>query len=164
VASSQVRRVSTCSAARRGRPEGREEFALELPSDLQVIDAAVSYLVERSRDFAYDGSRLHLNFRVGLTEAIANAILYGNQRRPEKRVRVEVSIDARRIELWVVDEGAGFDPGSVPDPTLPANLEQPGGRGVFLIRKLMDEVEYSERGNAVRLALWREPGPPCDDV
>lgn len=133
------------------------EFVLELPSDLRVIEAAVTYLVGRCRAFSFDGSRLNLNFRVGVTEALANAVLYGNQSDPTKMVRVEVALDPRRVELQVVDQGAGFDPQEVPDPTIPDNLHRAGGRGLFLIRKLMDEVQYNERGNAVRLVLLREP-------
>ena len=134
-------------------------FVLQLPSDLRIIEAAVTYLVARCRAFAFAGSRLNLNFRVSVTEALANAVLYGNRSDPDKLVRVEVSLDPQRIVLHVVDEGPGFDPESVPDPTLPANLDSSGGRGLFLIRKLMDEVEYNDRGNAVRLVLFREEPP-----
>jgi serine/threonine-protein kinase RsbW len=134
----------------------RTEFVLELPSELGVIEAAVSYLAKRLQEYAFCGSRLDLNFRVGLTEALANAVLYGNQSDPSKCVRVEVSLDEQRIALEVIDQGTGFDPESVPDPTLPEHLEKPGGRGLFLLRELMDEVEYNSRGNAVRLVLMRE--------
>lgn len=142
-----------------GRPDsaGRADFVLELPSDLQVIEDAVAYLVERCRGFDFGGSRLNLNFRVGVTEAIANAVLYGNGRRVDRTVRVEVSLDFERVVLRVVDEGPGFNPAAVPDPTLPANLDRAGGRGIFLIQKLMDEVSYNEAGNAVRLVLHRDP-------
>lgn len=140
------------------RDEEKVEFVLELPSDLRVIEAAVTYLVGRCRSFSYGGTRLDLNFRVGVTEALANAVLYGNRRDPTKSVRVEVSLDATRVVLRVVDQGRGFDPSKVPDPTLPDNLRRPGGRGLFLIRKLMDEVEYIAPGNEVRLMLRRE-GP-----
>jgi serine/threonine-protein kinase RsbW len=133
------------------------EFVLELPSDLRMIEAAVAYLVSRCQAFAFKGSRLTLNLRVGVTEALANAMLYGNGRDPSKRVRVEVVLDCTRVALRVIDEGIGFDPDSVPDPTAAANLERPGGRGLFLLRKLMDEVEYNDCGNAVRLVLHREP-------
>lgn len=122
-----------------------------------MIEAAVTYLVARCRSYAFGGPRLSLNFRVGLTEALANAVLYGNMGDPGKRVRVEVSIDRSRVALRVEDEGDGFDPKAVPDPTLPENLHRSGGRGIFLIRELMDEVEFSDRGNAVRLVLHREP-------
>jgi serine/threonine-protein kinase RsbW len=133
------------------------DFVLELPSDLRVIEAAVTYLVSRLRAFSFGGSRLNLNFRVSVTEVLANAVLYGNGADPDKSVRVEVSLDPTRAELRVVDQGVGFDPGSVPDPTLPENLDRTGGRGLFLVRQLMDEVEYNDRGNAVRLVLQREP-------
>lgn len=135
----------------------RVEFVLQLPSDLRMIEAAVTYLVARCRSFAFGGPRLSLNFRVGITEALANAVLYGNQGDPGKRVRVEVSIDRSRVALRVEDEGRGFDPAAVPDPTLPENLDRSGGRGLFLIRELMDEVEFSDRGNSVRLVLHRDP-------
>ena len=131
-------------------------FVLQLPSELNFIEPAVTYLVGRCRAYAFDGSRLNLNFRVGVTEAIANAVLYGNQSDPAKIVRVEVALDLSRVVLHVVDEGAGFDPAGVPDPTLPDNLHGTGGRGLFLIRNLMDEVEYNECGNAVRLVLLRD--------
>ena len=131
-------------------------FVLQLPSDLKIIEAAVTYLVGRCRAYAFDGSRLNLNFRVGVTEALANAVLYGNQSDPAKIVRVEVALDLSRVILHVTDEGPGFNPADVPDPTLPDHLEDTGGRGLFLIRELMDEVEYNDRGNAVRLVLMRD--------
>jgi serine/threonine-protein kinase RsbW len=141
-------------------------FVLQLPSELNIIEAAVGYLVARCRAYAFNGSRLNLNFRVGVTEALANAVLYGNQSDPAKLVRVEVALDPSRVVLNVVDEGPGFDPARVPDPTLPGNLDHTGGRGLFLIRKLMDEVQYSDRGNAVRLVLLRDGahvGRPAPD-
>ena len=104
--------------AERGSEAGVELF-LEIPSDLRLIEAVVSYLVSRCREFDFEGPRLDLNFRVGLTEALANAVLYGNEGDPEKTVRVEFRIDPRQVEVRVVDEGAGFDPESVPDPTTP---------------------------------------------
>jgi serine/threonine-protein kinase RsbW len=142
----------------------RNHFVLELPSDTRLIDPAVEFLVGRARAFDFAGSRLNLNLRVGASEAIANAILYGNRCDPLKRVRVEVELTSHRIELVVYDEGSGFDPATVPDPRLPENIEAPGGRGVFLLRELMDEVLYNEPGNCVRLVLHRErsngPGEP----
>jgi serine/threonine-protein kinase RsbW len=141
-------------------------FVLQLPSDLKIIEAAVTYLVGRCRAYAFDGSRLNLNFRVGVTEALANAVLYGNRSDPAKIVRVEVALDLSRVVLHVTDEGPGFNPADVPDPTLPDHLQDTGGRGLFLIRELMDEVEYNDRGNAVRLVLLRDAphgGRPVPD-
>ena len=135
------------------RADGRVEFVLELPSDLRTIEAAVTYLVSRCRACAYGGQRLNLNFRVGLTEALANAMLYGNDGDPAKSVRVEVSLDAERVVLRVIDQGHGFDPGAVPDPTLPDNLQRPGGRGLFLIRRA------DGRGGVQRARQRGSPGP-----
>lgn len=136
-------------------PDGTD-FVVELPSDLRLIEATVGYLVGRCRDFMFAGPRLELNFRVGVTEALANAVLYGNESDPEKIVRVEVALNTTRVAVCVIDEGDGFDPDSVPDPTVPPYIDAPGGRGLFLIRHLMDEIEFNERGNAVRMVLIRE--------
>lgn len=146
-----------------GAPPGTEgagdrdaEFLLELPSDLRVIEAAVGYLVGRCRAFSFEGPRLDLNFRVSVTEALANAVLYGNAHDPAKTVRVQVHLDESRVVVCVEDEGEGFDPTSIPDPTAPENLQGTGGRGLFLIRNLMDEIQFSERGNSVRMVLVRQ--------
>ncbi len=135
------------------------EFAIDLPSDLGLIEATVGYLVSRCRAFAFEGPRLDLNFRVGVTEALANAVLYGNRHDPDKTVRIEVAIDDHRVEVRVIDQGGGFNPDTVPDPTTPENLEAPGGRGLFLIRHLMDEMEFNESGNSVRMVLIRQDAP-----
>jgi serine/threonine-protein kinase RsbW len=97
---------------------------------------------------------------VGLTEALANAMLYGNGRDPRKRVRVEAHLTPRMIQVQVTDEGGGFDPDAVVDPTLPANRVRPGGRGIFLIRKLMDQVEFNERGNSITMILLNQIEKP----
>jgi serine/threonine-protein kinase RsbW len=131
------------------------EFVIDLPSDLSLIEATVSYLVGRCRAFDFGGSRLDLNFRVGVTEALANAVLYGNRSDPDKTVRVEVYLSSEKVVVCVIDQGMGFDPRRVPDPTEPENIASPGGRGLFLIRNLMDELEFNERGNALRMVLVR---------
>jgi serine/threonine-protein kinase RsbW len=99
-----------------------------------------------------------LNFRVGLTEALSNAMLYGNGHDPSKRVRVEISVDNGAITARITDQGCGFDPAAVPDPTAPENLMKPGGRGLFLMRELLDEVKFNDEGNCVTLVLRLESG------
>ena len=130
-------------------------YTFEVPSDVQAIESTVANLVARCRAAAFDGPRLTFNFRVGVTEALANAMLYGNRGDARIPVRVELSLDAMRVVVRVRDQGNGFDPSRVPDPTLDCNLDRPGGRGVFLLYKLMDEVRYNERGNEVQLVLDR---------
>jgi serine/threonine-protein kinase RsbW len=129
------------------------EYVLELPNDLRAIEHSVNYLTDKAREVGFDNDRLRLNFRVGLTEALANAMLYGNSRDPQKSVRVVACLTSHEIRVQVTDEGRGFDPDTVLDPTLPANRFRPGGRGIFLIRQLMDRVEFNDRGNSITMIL-----------
>ena len=130
------------------------DYILELPNDLRAIERAVDYLIERGQEIGFSRERLRLNLRVGLTEALANAMLYGNCRDPNKRVRVEARLSPGTLSVRVTDEGRGFNPANVSDPTLPRNRTRAGGRGIFLIRKLMDEVEFNERGNSIMMVLY----------
>lgn len=133
-------------------------YVLELPNDLGAIERSVDYLLERCREAGFEESRLRLNFRVGVAEALANAMMYGNARDPGKHVILEAWCAPDRVRVRITDEGAGFDPDSLPDPTLPQNVPRSRGRGVFLIRELMDEVEFNEQGNSVEMVL-RSQGP-----
>ena len=140
------------------------DYVLELPNDLRAIERSVDYLTDKGRDVGFDYDRLRLNFRVGLTEALANAMLYGNCRDPRKRVRVEAHLTSSEIKVQVTDEGRGFDPEAVLDPTLPANRARPGGRGIFLIRQLMDRVEFNDRGNSITMVLLSRANEPRRSV
>jgi len=129
------------------------DLILDIPNDLSSIEEAVDFVMQRCTSCGEDPRRLRLNLRVGLAEALANAMLYGNARDPSKRVKVEVAFQDSAITARVTDEGTGFDPLSLPDPTCPANLLKANGRGIFLMRKLLDEVHFNDRGNSVTLVL-----------
>ena len=96
--------------------------------------------------------------RLALEEALVNGFRHGNKGNPDKRVTVKCAIDDAGIELEVIDEGEGFDPSSVPDPTADENIEIPSGRGIMLMRAYMTAVEYLPPGNRLRIA-FRKPGP-----
>ena len=136
------------------------DLVLEIPNDLSSIEEAVEFVMKRCSACGEDPRKLRLNLRVGLAEALANAILYGNARDPSKRVTVEVAIQESSITARITDEGTGFDPRAVPDPTLPENLLKANGRGIFLMRKLLDEVHFNDQGNSVTLVLKLPPGTP----
>jgi len=138
------------------------DLVFDLPNDLASIEEAVDFVMERCSACGEDPRRLRLNLRIGLAEALANAMLYGNARDPSKRVKVEVAFHESTITAKVTDEGPGFDPYHLPDPTTPKNLMKAEGRGIFLMRKLLDEVHFNDRGNSVTLVL-RLP-PSRDDV
>ncbi len=129
-------------------------YTLELPNDLGAIERSVDYLLDRCRAAGFEESRLRLNFRVGVTEALANAMMYGNSRDPGKHVKLEAWCASDQVRVRITDEGSGFDPGALPDPTQPQNLARARGRGVFLIRELMDEVSFNEQGNSVEMVLY----------
>jgi serine/threonine-protein kinase RsbW len=94
--------------------------------------------------------------RLALEEALVNGFRHGNQGNPDKSVTVWCAIDPAGIELEVIDEGEGFDPGSVPDPTAEENIEIPSGRGIMLMRAYMTSVEYVAPGNRLRI-VYRKP-------
>jgi serine/threonine-protein kinase RsbW len=89
--------------------------------------------------------------RLALEEALVNAIKHGNQMDRAKSVYVTYAIEDDRFEIVIRDEGPGFDPEDVPDPTAVENLERPCGRGLMLMRHYMTEVSYSSRGNVVTM-------------
>ena len=98
--------------------------------------------------------------RLGLEEAIVNGLRHGNGGDPAKCVRVRCHVDAEALLAEVTDEGPGFDPDAVTDPTRPENLSGFGGRGLLLMRHFMTWVRYHGRGNRVTLCKRLMP-PPC---
>ena len=89
--------------------------------------------------------------RLAVEEALVNAIKHGNGSDPSKKVRIEYEIDPDHVRIRIEDEGPGFDPEEVPDPTDPEYLERPCGRGLMLMRHYMSHVEFSQRGNCVEM-------------
>ena len=92
---------------------------------------------------------------LALEEALVNAIKHGNRMDSAKTVTVRYAVGAKRIVIEIQDQGPGFNPGSVPDPTLPENLENPSGRGLMLMRVYMDDVKHLGCGNCVRMTKSR---------
>ena len=138
--------------------EGFEaELDVRIPSDVQYIEAIVEQVVRRCAAHSYPRRHLSLNVPVALTEALSNAILRGNQDDIARSVHVHADVDSSRLMVEVRDEGSGFDlEACTEDPTTPENLLREDGRGLYLMRRLMDHVErFSDGGNVVRLILRR---------
>jgi serine/threonine-protein kinase RsbW len=138
----------------RGEGKGLD---VRIPNDVQYIEAIVEQVVRRCAALRFSRRHLSLNVPVALTEAISNAILRGNGDDASKSVRVRADVNSVRLVCEVHDEGLGFDlEACTEDPTTPENLLREDGRGLFLMRRLMDEVErFSDGGNVVRLVLHR---------
>ncbi len=101
---------------------------------------------------------------LALEEAFINAIRHGNEMDPDKEVEVSYSVDSEKFEVWIEDEGAGFDPRSVPDPRCGDNIYKPSGRGLLLMRSYMDVVEYDERGSRVHMVRRRSQSPVAHEL
>ena len=138
-----------------GKP--RVALDVEIPSDVSYIEGVVELATRKCRELSIPPQKCSLNVRVALAEAISNAILRGNGDAANKHVRIKAVVHDHAVVFDVVDEGPGFDLGADrPDPTSPDNLENEDGRGLFLMRRLMDNVErFQKNGNVVRLTLRR---------
>ena len=93
------------------------------------------------------------NILVALTEAVNNAIYHGNQADPKKLIDISFRSKKEAISFIIKDQGPGFDHTQLPDPTDPKHIDQPNGRGVFLMRNLADKVEFEEKGSKVVLTF-----------
>ena len=99
--------------------------------------------------------RTRFRVRVLLAEALTNSIRFGSHGDPARTVRIAAELTDRAIRLQVTDDGPGFDPGAIPDPTEPDAVAKPIGRGLFLIRSLADKVEFNAQGNSIWMTLQR---------
>lgn len=89
-------------------------------------------------------------------EAVANAIQHGNGMDPDKFVRVDCCLDGNEVVIQVRDQGNGFDPKKVPDPLDPDNLMRPNGRGIFFMKKFMDDIQYSFESDGGTVVTMRK--------
>ncbi len=123
---------------------------LTLKSNPNNISSVETFVTNVFAEFQIDESYFG-NVLIALTEAVSNAIIHGNKSQEEKKVYVTSLSDSSKVVITVEDEGRGFDPHNLPDPTAPENLLTPGGRGVFLMHQLADKIEYFENGRIIKM-------------
>ena len=119
------------------------------PACIREVEESLRQLFDR---FSLD-PELYPNILISLTEAVNNAVEHGNCNDTTKLVCVKVNKSRRLLRCQISDEGGGFDPAAVPDPTTSENLEKPGGRGVFLMRELSDRMTFKNNGSTVELVF-----------
>jgi serine/threonine-protein kinase RsbW len=126
------------------------KFEVTISGDREVVPDATEQIMETIRQMPC--AKNHLNeVRIALIEALANAVIHGNKENPDKKVTVHGACEAgEKLLLVVTDEGEGFDPASIPDPTVAENVYSSNGRGVYLINQLV-ESEYRQGGRQVVL-------------
>jgi len=123
------------------------------PSDLKVVKKASLKIIDQLKNLKLDEITL---FKIVLCteEALINAIKYGNKNQKDLPVKVSLTKNPSSIEITVKDQGKGFDHKNLPDPTTDENIIKTSGRGLFLIRKLMDKVSYLDNGSRIKMVKY----------
>jgi len=117
---------------------------LVLPSHIEAVAEAAAAVASFAQNCGV-GDEAAFGIDIAVREAVTNAIVHANNEDDTKSIEVSFNCAGRALEIDIKDQGEGFDPASVPDPTAPANLLKTSGRGIFLIRNFMDEVRWSSR-------------------
>jgi serine/threonine-protein kinase RsbW len=128
---------------------------LRLPSEVACIEEAVELVTRHCLAGHAAAERTRFRLKVVLSEALSNAIVRGNREDRGKWVDVRAELYPDSIRVYVTDEGPGFDPSAIPEPIHPEQLDEAGGRGLYLIKKLVDAVQFNEQGNSICMILRR---------
>ena len=133
-----------------------DQFEVVIPSTTEAGQALLERIVGKVETIETFSMKDAFGIRLALDEAIVNAIKHGNGFAPDKTVRVNCLIADDLCRVEIEDQGVGFCPEDVPDPTDEENLELPCGRGIMLMRSFMSKIEYNSAGNKV--LLEKRPG------
>ena len=134
-----------------------KQLKIQIPSLIENIRVVESFIDNSKEKFNIEDD-IYGNIMVAVTESVNNAIRHGNKFDKDKNVELSLFVDDDRLRFEIEDEGLGFDYNSLADPTAPENIENPGGRGIFLMRNLSDEVEFLNDGRKVQLTFFINNG------
>lgn len=135
-----------------------DRAVMTVANDAGSIERAEDRVVEALTRFNYPRASVFA-VRLSLHEAMSNGFRHGHRGLPEDTpISVKFEASDEHIEIVVEDQGPGFDPSAIPDPTLEENLERGSGRGLLLIRAYMTSAEYNQKGNVLRMTYRRPPG------
>ncbi len=121
-----------------------------LPENIRIVES----FIDNAKDKYHLNDDIYGNIMIAVTESVNNAIIHGNQSDSKKNVRLNLLLEESLIKFTVEDEGKGFNYDNLPDPTLPENLNKPGGRGIFLMKNLCDEVSFKSDGRVAELSFY----------
>ena len=127
-----------------------EHISSSLDAGHELIDRFIQVLEQ----FGWEGRDL-FQVQLAVEEAIVNAITHGNHESPDKTVEVELHVSRKQTSMRIMDQGCGFCPADLPDPTEDENVDCPHGRGVMLMKQMMDQVDYNPCGNQVTMLKLR---------
>ncbi|MBS1682305.1 MAG: ATP-binding protein [Bacteroidetes bacterium] len=132
---------------------GVKNISIEIPSLSENIRIIESFIDNAKEKYLLNDD-IYGNIMIAVTEAVNNAIKHGNKDNSSKNVTLSLSLQDGLIKFRVQDEGNGFNFQQLPDPTSPENISKPGGRGIFLMKHLSDEVDFKENGKVVELSFY----------
>ena len=119
----------------------REDNRIIIPSSLEYLREVEEYVEEKLKQKKLSQDLL-ADIAISVTEVVTNAVCHGNRNDSRKKVYVSVEVHPRQVVVSVADEGTGFDPAQLPNPTEEENLLKDAGRGIFIVKSLMDEVKF----------------------
>ncbi len=126
---------------------------IQIPSLAENIRIVESF-IDNAKDQFDLNDDIYGNIMIAITESVNNAIIHGNKLDAKKNVSLVLDVTDDILHFQVLDQGPGFDFQQLPDPTDPDNIDKPGGRGIFLMKHLADEVSFLNEGREVRLSFY----------
>lgn len=130
-----------------------DAIKIQIPSLSENIRIIESFIDNAKEKFQFNDD-IYGNIMIAVTESVNNAIVHGNKSDKSKNVDLSLNFEESMIRCIIQDEGDGFNYDDLPDPTAPENLEKPGGRGIFLMKNLCDEVRFEDNGKRVELSFY----------
>jgi serine/threonine-protein kinase RsbW len=136
---------------------------VEFPSSLEQARDIAEDILSACQSHHFDEKDVFA-IKLALEEALVNAVKHGNELDPAKRVKVQYRVSDQRADVTIEDQGPGFDPAELPDPTADENLCRCCGRGILLMRAYMSSVVFNPQGNKVTLTKFNENVPPISSA
>jgi serine/threonine-protein kinase RsbW len=130
-----------------------DALKLKIPSLVENVRIVESFIEDAKEKYSFNDD-VFGNIMIAVTESVNNAIIHGNKCDKNKDVFISMNVLQKALKFTIKDQGTGFDIESLPDPTAPENLLKPGGRGIFLIKHLADEVEFEDSGRSVSMTFF----------
>ncbi|MFQ6031509.1 MAG: ATP-binding protein [Candidatus Zixiibacteriota bacterium] len=127
-----------------------------IPSSLNYLPKVDEYVEGKLRELGVDENKL-VDIAISVTEAVTNAVVHGNRNDLKKKVHIRLKADSSHVEITVEDQGNGFDPESIQSPIVEKNLLKEVGRGIFILKSLMDEVDFiihPQKGTLVKMTKF----------
>nr|MBI1231374.1 ATP-binding protein [Cytophagales bacterium] len=130
-----------------------KSIKISIPSLIENITIIESF-IDNAKERFHISDDIYGNIMISVTECVSNAIIHGNKENPKKTVNLELRFYEDQIKFVVTDEGEGYDYHHLSDPTAPENLEKAGGRGVFLMKHLCDDISFEDSGRKTILTFY----------